>query len=158
MDIISTSENPVSRSLSNFTEHSFILDGVKIRSMENFLQSLKLKVKSDEDTICLLPIFEARKICKNAEWWINGILYWREKSYNRFRKEYQELLDLAFEALYKNPEFKKSLESTKDEKLTHKIGNSNTRNTVLTESEFISRLIKLRKFGYIRTKRAKELF
>ena len=43
MDISSGSSYPAS-SLSNFSPHPFIIDGVECSSMEGFLQSLKKQV------------------------------------------------------------------------------------------------------------------
>lgn len=71
-------------------------------------------------------------------------LYWNGKEYKRDSKEYQELLDRAFEALSKNDSFKKALLASGDSVLTHEIGKSKESETVLTKREFISRLNKIR--------------
>ena len=159
MDIISNSENKLSATLSNFAEHYFELDGVKIKSMESFLQSLKVKNIKDQEIICSWPGYKAKRFFKQITDH-DGKLYWQGKEYNRMMKEYQELLDRAYNALFKqNEEFRNALLSTNDEKLTHNIGKSSRINTILTNGEFINRLTKLRKYGsLIQEEKNKELF
>jgi hypothetical protein len=161
MDIISNSKNEISRLLSNFAEHHFILDGVKIRSMESFLQSLKSRNNKDQEIICNWPGYKAKLFFKELKWYKlkDKDLYWKGKLYNRFRIEYQELLDKAYQAIYdQNEDFRNNLKLTKKEELTHKIGNSNSSFTILTEKEFINRLNKLRETGKLIKNKNKPLF
>ena len=62
----------------------------------------------------------------------------------RDSREYQELLDRAFEELSKNTSFKKALLATNNATLTHSIGKNKISETVLTRTEFISRLTAIR--------------
>jgi hypothetical protein len=50
----------------------------------------------------------------------------------------------AYDALSQNNDFKKALLATGQEILTHSIGKSDSSDTILTEEEFCSRLMKLR--------------
>jgi len=149
MDILAASENPISASLSNFAEHHFELDGIKIRSMESFLQSLKLGNKKDQEVLCTWYGYRAQKFGKTIDWWTTNILYWDNNEIDRFSEEYQELLNRAYDALYQNEDFRLSLKLTGNSKLTHRIGIRDNTRTILTEQEFISRLIKLRKDGFL---------
>lgn len=143
MDIGSGKGYP-SSSLSNFSPHPFILDGVLCNSMEGFLQSTKYANFDMQKEICLLVGKAAKFKGKKKKWFKEQILYWNGVEYPRKSKEYQDLLDRAFDALSENETFKKALLATGKSTLTHEIGKSKKSETVLTKSEFISRLYKIR--------------
>lgn len=149
MDIGSGKGYP-SSSLSNFSPHKFILDGIEISSMEGFLQSLKFKSPEMQESVCQLVGIAAKRKGKKKKWWQTQTLYWRGKEIKRDSEEYQELLDRAYTELYKNTKFRKALEASGKAVLTHSIGKSNQSETVLTKSEFCSRLTKLRDFGTLK--------
>lgn len=135
MDISSGSSYPAS-SLSNFSPHPFIIDGVECSSMEGFLQSLKFKDENMQKEICKKVGRQAKKAGAKKNW--------QGKKYKRDSIEYQELLDRAFLELSKNSGFRKALLATKNANLTHSIGKKKTSETILTKKEFTSRLIKIR--------------
>jgi len=139
MDIGSGKGYP-STTLSNFAPHPFIIDDVKCNSMEGFLQSLKYKNPEIQKEVCKLVGKAAKFKGKKKKWWKYQFLYWQGKEYDRHRFDYQVLLTRAFKELAKNTKFKKALLSTGNISLTHSIGKSDPHKTVLTKSEFISRL------------------
>ena len=143
MDIGSGNGYP-SAALSNFAPHPFVLDGVEIASMEGFLQSLKFKNVDMQKYVCTLVGKAAKYKGKDKKWWQTQTLYWQGKEYKRDSKEYQLLLNRAYNALYQNEGFKKALEASKPSILTHSIGKNDESKTVLTQSEFCGRLMKLR--------------
>ena len=144
MDIRSGAGYPAS-SLSNFTPHPFVLDGVKINSMEGFLQSLKFEQFEQQVEVCQLVGIRAKMRGKNKKWWKWQKLFWQGKEYKRDGQEYQALLDKAYWAMYvQNQGFRTALNSTNGAVLVHSIGKSNIRETVLTQAEFCSRLMKMR--------------
>ena len=143
MDIGSGNGYP-SAALSNFAPHPFILDGVEIASMEGFLQSLKFKNIDMQKYVCTLVGKAAKYKGKDKKWWQTQTLYWQGKKYKRDSKEYQLLLNRAYNALYQNEGFKKALEASKPSILTHSIGKNDESKTVLTQSEFCGRLMKLK--------------
>jgi len=147
IDIGSKTKYP-GNELSNFARHPFPVDGVWCESMEGFLQSLKT---SNEDTqlhIRILAGYEAKKAGSRYHTWkMHQKLYWRGKEIDRQSQEYQDLLDKAYEGLYKNTGFIKALEASGTEVLDHSIGKGNAYDTVLTIGEFLSRLNSLREFG-----------
>ncbi len=158
MDIHSRSSYP-SNSLSNFAPHPFVIDGVECNSMEGFIQSLKFKSKEMQKEVCKLVGFGAKKKGANKNWQRTQTLWWRGNPIKRNSEEYQDLLDRAYMALYKNTKFKKALESTQRATLTHSIGGSKYQETVLTKTEFCSRLTKLRDFGTLKKPgKSKSLF
>ena len=134
--------------LSNFKNYAFILDGIPCASMEGLLQSLKTKNIRLQKEICLRSGMAAKrsfeKKWQNARWKLTGILYWQGKAMRRGSDEYQHFLDRAYDALYTNGDFVKALIRAKDRTLTHGVGKHDTRKTVLTEYEFLSRIEKCR--------------
>ena len=144
MDISSTNGYP-SASLSNFSPHPFIFDGVEIASMEGFLQSLKFKNLEMQKYVCTLVGRAAKFKGKDKKWYREQILYWQGKEFKRDSKEYQILLNRAYNALYQqNESFRKALEASKPGILTHSIGKTKITETVLTRQDFCSRLTKIR--------------
>jgi predicted NAD-dependent protein-ADP-ribosyltransferase YbiA (DUF1768 family) len=143
MDISSKSVYPAS-ALSNFATHPFWLDGIPISSMEGFLQSLKFSDLGVQKVICRMVGYKATLAGREKNWYRTQTLYWQGKEYKRDSLEYQDLLDRAYAALFQNECFRKALLSTGDEVLTHSIGKTSQRVTVLTQSEFCDRLMRLR--------------
>ena len=146
MDIGSGCGYPAS-SLSNFTPHNFVIDGIVCNSMEGFLQSLKFSNPDVQAYVCTLTGKTAKFKGKRKKWWTDQTLYWRGVAIKRDSKEYQNLLDRAYMALYENDSFRKALEATGNATLTHSIGKRKITETVLTVQEFCSRLTKLRDNG-----------
>jgi len=143
MDIKSGCGYPAS-SLSNFSPHPFELDGVKISSMEGFLQSLKTSSPDMQKHVCTLVGFAAKKWGKHKNWQSKQILHWQGNDYKRDSMDYQLLLDRAYFALAKNDSFRRALVATGKSNLEHSIGRTNLRETVLTRNEFCNRLHMLR--------------
>lgn len=156
MDIGSGNNYP-SSALSNFSPHPFEIDGVVCNSMEGFLQSLKFKSVEIQAEVCKLVGYAAKRRGKEKNWQQTQTLYWRGIPIKRDSNEYQELLDRAYTQLYKNAKFKNALEASGNAVLTHSIGKSNENETVLTRSEFCSRLTKLRDFGTLENIKSKKL-
>ena len=144
MDIGSGSGFP-SAALSNFAPHPFIIDGILCNSMEGFLQSLKFEDPEMQKNVCLLVGKAAKFKGKKKKWWKTQTLHWQGQTFKRDSDEYQDLLDRAFEALSMNSSFRKALLATGDAVLTHSIGKTKITETVLTRSEFCSRLMKIRR-------------
>ena len=143
MDIGSGKAYP-SNALSNFAPHPFLFDGVECNSMEGLLQSFKFSSIDMQKEVCKLVGKAAKFKGKPKKWYTKQILYWNGIEYPRESKEYQDLLDRAYEALAQNRSFQNALIATRDAVLTHEIGKSKENETILTKREFISRLNKIR--------------
>jgi len=143
MDIGSGKEYPAN-SLSNFSPHPFVFDGVECNSMEGVLQSFKFSSVDMQKEVCKLVGRAAKFKGKSKKWYLTQTLYWNGEEYKRDSKEYQELLDRSFDSLSKNESFRKALLASGNSTLTHEIGKSKENETVLTKREFISRLNKIR--------------
>ncbi|PLS19398.1 hypothetical protein CVD28_03000 [Bacillus sp. M6-12] len=143
MDIGSGTGYP-SASLSNFSPHPFVIDGVECASMEGFLQSLKYSNPDMQKHVCTLVGKQAKFKGKKKAWYRTQTLYWQGEEINRHSERYQELLDKAFSCLATNEKFQKALLATGTATLTHSMGHNDESRTVLTTREFCSRLTKIR--------------
>lgn len=143
MDIKSGCGYPAS-SLSNFAPHEFEIDGIKCASMEGFLQALKFQNPEMQVYVCTLVGAKAKFKGKGKPWYKTQKLYWQCQEIDRHSKEYQDLLDRAFFALAKNEGFRRAILATGDATITHSIGKRKPHETVLTQQEFCSRLMKVR--------------
>lgn len=143
MDIGSGQGYPAS-ALSNFTPHPFVFDGVECASMEGLLQSFKFSNPEMQKEVCKLSGKAAKFKGKKKKWWRTQTLYWGGIEYGRESEEYQILLDRAFYALSSNKSFMTALLATGNATLTHSIGKTKPKETVLTQQEFCSRLTRIR--------------
>ncbi len=144
MDIYSKVEYP-SNMLSNFAPHEFELDGVKCASMEGFLQSLKYKNAKKQIKVCALVGKEAKKAGNQKFLWkLTHNVWWQGHKIKRTSPEFAKLIDRAYFELSKIALFSKALLDTGDDELTHSMGSHNKFKTILTEEEFVLRLMQVR--------------
>ena len=148
--------------LCNFTPTQFEHRGVKINSMEGFLQALKVKDEKTQKKICTLPGFLAKKVgnyLKRTGKFDRVTLYWEGKEYSRNGVEIRKVIDDAYKSKYAHDSlFRHVLSDSKGKTLTHKIGKSDPVDTVLTEEEFITHLDNLREHGQSYTSSIKGFF
>ena len=145
IDIHSKGKFP-SNVLSNFHESNFVLDGVQIKSMEGFLQSLKTSDINLQNKICQLTGKYAKQAGENlATSFDHKNIYWQGKLIDRYSDDYQNLLKRAYSAKFEqDPLFREALDKTTGKTLIHSIGKSAEEETILTEKEFINMLNFLR--------------
>lgn len=130
--------------LSNLHPNAFVFEGVECGSMEGFLQSLKYKDKDMQRGVCALSGKKAKRK-SNEEWKATQTIYWNGMEIKRCSKEFNGLLQRAYKALYcQNENFRNALLATKGKRLYHIEGNSNPKETILTEKEFCGILEGLR--------------
>ena len=135
--------------LSNFTAVTFYVDDIKCNSMEGFLQSLKFSDLEKQIEVCKLIGVQAKFKGKKKKWYKDQLLYWKGQVIDRHSDEYQKLLDKAFSAISMNDEYKVRLKKTNGYILTHDIGKTNPKQTILTVDEFCNRLMKLRDYSIL---------
>ena len=136
-----------SSALSNFAPHPFVLDGVQCASMEGFLQSLKFDKLHIQIEVCKLVGKSAkfRGKARTKNWQRVQKLWWKGVEFARDSEYYQRLLDRAYMHMCLQSEsFRNALIASGDAVFTHTIGRNNPKETVLTQSEFCSRLTYLR--------------
>lgn len=143
MDIGSGKGYPAS-ALSNFAPHTFVFRGVQCASAEGLLQSLKFKAPAMQKHVCTLVGRMAKFAGKKKNWRSTQTLWWDGQPIKRDSDEYQKLLDEAYNALAQNTKFQAALLATGNAVLEHSIGKSSPNDTVLTRSEFCSRLMRIR--------------
>lgn len=80
---------------------------------------------------------------KKKNWKQHG-LWWKGKKYDRLSFAYTDLIRSAYDALATNDGFYRALLATGNATLTHSIGRSNPKETILTEQEFVSNLYRIR--------------
>jgi len=134
-----------SGALSNLAPHPFTFRGIHCGSMEGLLQALKFKGIDIQIQICSLSGKKAKRSGAKKNWQRNQTLWWQGEPIKRDSKEYQELLDEAYQCLFsQNEKAKKALIATNRATLQHSIGRTKISETVLTQREFCSRLTELR--------------
>lgn len=147
LDITSRSEFPY-YILSNFSDTDFELDGIQIKSMEGFLQALKVPNKDKQREICLMNGPKAKGMGKKLNKQRNydfKHLWWQGQRIDREKPQYQNLLKKAYKARYSADEdFQFALEWSKGRVLKHSLGEKDPKRTLLTEQEFCSLLTELR--------------
>jgi hypothetical protein len=87
----------------------------------------------------------AKRKGASKNWRQTQTLWWQGEKLDRHSQEYADLLDEAYLAMFtQNEGARRALIATGDAVLQHSIGKSNARDTVLTRSEFCSRLMRIR--------------
>lgn len=97
--------------------------------------------------VCVMaPIFAKQMGTKFSNWKETQTLFWNEQVFDRQSQEYQELVTRLYDAVFdRDPTFKEDLLALGDEEICHSIGKSDPSETVLTETEFMDQLNRLRK-------------
>jgi len=135
--------------LSNFTAREFIFNGIQYASMEGFLQSLKFPLVEKQARVRGMVGKQAKRIGKKKKWYLDQTLYFLTLPMDRHSPDYFIFVQSAFEAMYAyNSNFRERLASTGNRPLIHSRGQSNPHRTILTESEFIKILMRLREQKY----------
>lgn len=130
--------------LSNFAPHKFSFDGAEdIACMEAFVQSLKFKDERQQREALRLPGKEAKLAGADRTW--GRTLYWKGREFDRFSKEYAQLIERAYHAMLSNEDFRAALKASKGCALLHTVGKTRRKSTVLTWWEFLRILYKLRR-------------
>lgn len=144
MDIGSKKGYPAS-ALSNFAPHKFVFEGVECNSMEGFLQGLKFANHEMQKEVCKLTGLVAKRKGAKKGWKRDQTLYWKGFPIDRQSDAYQGLLDSAYLAMFgQSDSFRNALKAAGKATFTHSIGRTDSKETVLTNQEFISRLNWLR--------------
>lgn len=146
MNTIDIKYNSEYGELSNFSPHPFQMDGVSIASMEGFLQGLKFKsIKRQHNTFAMSDYRAKRVGRRGVRWRFGSQLYYNGKRIDRFSNEYTQLISRAYDSMAEqNEAFRNTLISTNQRTLEHSIGKDDKHKTVLTSTEFINQLNRLR--------------
>ena len=77
MDIKSNCSDPRAARLSNFTERRFVFDDMVCKSLEGFLQSLKIKDMRAQADVCYLSGKDAKIRGKDENKWKTSGVLWK---------------------------------------------------------------------------------
>lgn len=132
--------------LSNLCNYEFELDGIFLASMEGFLQSIKFKDDAEAAPLRQMYGVKAFRAGQTGNAWkIGQILWWNGKGYLRSSKEYAMLLERAYNALIEhNDIFRTALRLSIPYELRHDFGKTDMSDSVLTRTEYIYNLYRLR--------------
>lgn len=150
IDIKFKSDSPINV-LSNLYDDKFTCFDTEFASVESFLQGLKFKNINKQAEIFKMSGKQAKKVGKHHNFWkVTGNLYFKGKKINRYSKEYCEMLSEIYYSRYEqSKEFQKALLDTELKTLTHSIGKTSQKQTVLTVDEYLNVLNFLRHIKFI---------
>lgn len=133
-----------SGALSNFNRYPFVFFGLKIESMEGFLQGLKFNNISQQNELFSMWGIDAKRLGSKKKV-RNQLLYIQGRPIHRLSEKYIEVVRLAYFTMAKsNKPFCKALLATGDKKICHSVGKNDKLKSILTESEFCSILTEIR--------------
>jgi len=113
--------------------------------MEGLLQSFKFSSPEMQVFVCTLVGKAAKFKGKKKKWFRTQTLFWQGREIDRHSDEFQTMLDEAFECMFtQNEGAKRALLATGKAVLTHSMGKTRASETVLTQQEFCSRLMRIR--------------
>lgn len=140
------SANGLGKELSNLMPYAFTFDEIECGGMEGFLQSLKLANPYRQKEVAALSGVVAYKVGQDYNYWQDDqTLYWKGTPYPRIGKSYNSLITRAYDAcLDQNVNFIMTLVKSEDAIIEHSIGKVDPSKTVLTASEYIYHLYRLR--------------
>lgn len=146
INIYSKSGNEIGQKLSNFYPHTFTFGGIEFGSFEAFVQCLKFSDPEEQMKVAGMDAKSAKAAGQTQHWQENGgWLYWKGRTINRYGREYQRLLDQAYDALCQNAKFADALRRSRRPLLIHTIGKLRRKDTALTSIEFCRILTRKRR-------------
>jgi len=146
LDLHYRSENELAKSLSNLYPYTFMMDGYVIKSMEAFLQSIKVYDMNEKCNIWGMHGVKCWKYGQEFNNWKNTQILYDNfgRPVYRHSKEYDFLIQRAFDALFKNEDFKARLKESLPYNISHSMGKTDKNDSVLTKEEYINNMERLR--------------
>jgi len=142
MDIRSGAKYPAG-ALSNFAPHPFVFRECQINSMEGFLQGLKFAHPGIQCEVFEMVGAAAKSRGRRKNY--GSTLWFQGNPICRFSDEYQVLLNDVYLAMFtQNKKARAALLASGSAVLKHSIGRQKQADTVLTRTEFCSRLMRIR--------------
>ncbi len=143
LNIGSRTDDWRAKRLSNFSADPFILDGIKLASVEGFIQGIKFPEGNPRrDKAFSLAGREAKFIGKEAK---TNFVWWQDKSISYGSPEHHDLIERTIRTKFnQNPEAMKALLATKGLTLTHDLGPPENPHTSLPAKVFCDILTRIR--------------
>lgn len=129
--------------LSPVHNYTFMVEGIRCRSIESFVKSLAYQDAKKQQEVCKMAGKEAARI-HPTDWQSNQQLYWKGKPFNRDSFHYQRLLSKAYDGLIKHKGFRKALMDTNNARLMYDHLGSFKEHELMTEMEMLNELYRLR--------------
>lgn len=84
--------------LSNFSNTNLQIDGIQINSIEGFLQALKVKDKAEQQKLCSMSGFDAKKASKSIKRAKDDILlFWNHSAFRKDSPMFRQILAQVLE-------------------------------------------------------------
>ena len=145
LDLHYRSGNELAKSLSNLYPYTFMIDDYCISSMEGFLQSLKTNNIEEKKKMWAMHGIPCWKYGQKFNDWKEGqLLWWNNRPYMRESKQYDFLIQKAYDCWFENSDFQKRLKESLKYNITHSMGKTDKTDSVLTKDEYISNMERLR--------------
>lgn len=146
IDISYQSQDTPARVLSNLNPYEFYYFGHIANSIEAVLQSLKYSDRRDKIKCYKYRGLDAYHLrgMEPYAWEKDGILYTPYGKIDRFSEDYQKFIDKLYFSVFRNSLYRNNLFLSGDKKLDHTHGENKKEQTILTRTEYISRLYALR--------------
>lgn len=140
------SEFGIGKHLSNLYPHEFTFRDLKCASMEGLLQSFKFADTGRASELRKMSGVEAWKEGQKGNGWQKDLtLYMHGQRFNRMSQGYYNLIKEAYDSIAQTSlTFRGALLMTEEHELAHTIGHHDPRFTVLTVSEFLHNLNRVR--------------
>lgn len=143
LNISSKSDDWRASRLSNFSVHSFVLDGEEIASVEGFVQGIKFQ----EECLIRYHAFHSvgKEAKKNGASAKNEFVWWKGQAILYGSTEHHQLIERAIRAKFEqNEDAMRALVSTGNLTLIHELGSPESPNTSLPAAIFCDILTRIR--------------
>lgn len=142
---IGSGKGPSFSQLSSMAHHEFAIDGVKCKSLEGFIQSLKCEKASQQASVCSdKPKAAKERGKKLIAWESGGRVFWKGEAIDRHSLRHKDFIEgVVKEVARQCPVFRKALIETAGQPLTCP-GKSRESETPVTEAEFCHALTRAR--------------
>lgn len=143
LNIGSKSDDWRAKRLSNFSDDPFVLDGVRLASVEGFIQGTKFPENDPRRERAFQSLGrKAKHFGRYAE---GKFVWWQGQTILFGSQEHHRLIERAIRAKFEqNPEALKALVTTKGMTLTHDLGHPESHNTSLPAKVFCDILTRIR--------------
>ena len=141
-------KNTMSRIISNLFPYVFYFQGQYVNSIESVFQALKFKNKQLQKMVFKYYAIPSNIIkgASNYDWTKTGDVYFLNKKFNRFSKEYENFIDKLYVSAIQNKLYKNALINIGKKHIIHIIGKQSKKETLFTMEEFEKELNCLKDF------------
>lgn len=146
VNVSSDSPDKAAADMSNFSAHSFVIDGDTMASVEGFVQGIKFPEGDARREEAFAAVGKkAKMIGKEALEIGCGYVWWKERQIVYGSVKHHALIKRAIVAKFEqNPDALKSLLSTKKKTIKHDLGHPESENTSLPKDVFVRILTEIR--------------